>query len=218
MELVKGENLYNLTRRKKLPIETAIRVAQQVNAALEAMNAQGIMHRDIKPENVILTPDGTAKVTDFGIAREIKNSSRHTEPGVGFGSLAYVSPEQMVGKGDRRCDIYALGSTLYFVLTGRDPFPTDSTPEAILRMKVKSPPLAHAADPRIPLQLSSFVARMMHPKEKARIHSYSQIQSALQLALEEVEGSRPAPRRPSTALAIAIAIVAAGALLWWLLR
>lgn len=175
MELVEGRNLYELTVARSLGTRLAVSVVRQIAGALGALRAEGIMHRDIKPENVLVTPEGVAKLSDFGIARDLQNENRLTEPGVGFGSLAYVSPEQMVGNGDHRADIYSLGSTLFFSVTGRDPFPANKSPEVTLSDKTRPAPRANDYNPHISTHLADFLQRMMHPTEKGRVQDYEEI-------------------------------------------
>src|SRR6185295_5367786 len=138
MELVEGEDLAQRIARGPLPLAEALPIARQIANALEAAHEQGIIHRDLKPANIKVRPDGTVKVLDFGLAKAmdlapsspaadaLADSPTITSPammtGVGMilGTAAYMSPEQARGKSvDKRADIWAFGTVLYEMLTGR---------------------------------------------------------------------------------------------------
>src|SRR5437879_13848722 len=124
MPYVEGESLrHRLLRERKLPLEAALHVTRDVADALAFAHAQGIIHRDIKPENILLSGDH-AWVADFGIARAISAAGGHTlTRGQPVGSLAYMSPEQLMGSRaiDARTDVYSLGGVLHEMLVGEPP-------------------------------------------------------------------------------------------------
>jgi len=124
MPYIEGESLRaRLEREQRLPLEQAVRIALEVGDALSYAHAQGIIHRDIKPENILLSGDH-AWVADFGIARAISAAGGHTlTGGHPVGSLAYMSPEQLMGSRaiDARTDVYSLGGVLYEMLIGEPP-------------------------------------------------------------------------------------------------
>ncbi len=125
MEYVAGSNLEDaVTDKGPLKIEQSCLVAHQVADALTEAHRQGLIHRDVKPGNVILTPDGTAKLLDFGVARLPTPDDRLTKDGARLGTIGYMAPEQVRNARavDSRADIFGLGATLFFMLTGRDPF------------------------------------------------------------------------------------------------
>ena len=119
MELVPGSDLQVRVRdRAPLDADEAVRVGRDIAAALTAAHRRGILHRDVKPPNVLLEPDGRARLTDFGSAR-LDGQLAVTGTGALAGTLGYTSPEVLAGRrGDARADLYALGLTLYFALTG----------------------------------------------------------------------------------------------------
>src|ERR687888_691520 len=122
-EFVEGETLKDRIRRMgRLPVDEAIAYAIEITRALGAAHAQGIVHRDIKPQNVLVDEEGSAKVTDFGIARSLDEEGL-TADGRVLGTTDYVSPEQALGHDvNGQSDIYSLGIVLYEMLTGDVPF------------------------------------------------------------------------------------------------
>lgn len=140
MEYVAGQTLKNLIRSEGLPFPTIVQAGLQIAAALVAAHAAGIVHRDIKPANVMVTPEGQAKILDFGVAKmaiptdaaassnAARPSSRITRPGQIVGTVSYMSPEQTRGEPvDGRSDVFSLGCVLYEAATGRLPFDGLST-------------------------------------------------------------------------------------------
>ncbi len=145
MDYVDGVTLQEVLRRGG-PLEPArvVRLAREVLGALPAAHRQGFVHRDLKPGNIFLLADGRVKVLDFGIAAIVHGGSevrRLTQPGIGIGTAAYVSPEQARGEElDGRSDVYALGVILFEALTGRLPFAHDDAREMIAAHLWDRPP------------------------------------------------------------------------------
>lgn len=131
MQYVEGRDLRNIVKKNgKLPLEKALDYTLQIARGLSAAHKEGIIHRDIKPENVLVNKENVAKIADFGLAG--LQDSELTREGQAMGSPYYMSPEQCTGSAlDIRTDIYALGVTLYFLLTGTHPF-TGQTPVEIM--------------------------------------------------------------------------------------
>jgi eukaryotic-like serine/threonine-protein kinase len=143
MELVPGEPISALLRREgRLPVDLALGVVAQVGAALGAAHAAGVVHRDVKPANLILTPDGTVKITDFGIARAVGAPSL-TRTGEVMGTASYLAPEQVSGgRGTAASDVYSLGVVAYECLAGVRPFrDQDPLAIAVAHLKEDPPPL-----------------------------------------------------------------------------
>ena len=131
LELVKGESLEQRLVGGPLTVEKALDIAKQIAEALEAAHGEGMIHRDLKPANVLITPDGRAKVLDFGIAKVVETGPQTTATqatnltvaGTLIGTVPYMSPEQIRSEGiDKRADIWAFGCVLYEMLTGCNPF------------------------------------------------------------------------------------------------
>jgi serine/threonine-protein kinase len=162
MQLVDGQDLSGLLReRGRLPVADAVRIALGVAAALEAAHRRGIVHRDVKPGNILITDDGDVKVTDFGIARAVSETSM-TVTGTTLGSVHYFSPEQ--ARGDEvtgASDVYALGIVLYEMLAGRRPFEGDSAAGVALKRLTDDPPPPTEFNADLPPALVAIVMRSL---------------------------------------------------------
>jgi serine/threonine protein kinase len=138
MEFVEGESLGDIIeRRGALPEGEAIALITQVAEALQEAHEHGIYHRDLKPDNVLIGPDGQAKLTDLGIAKDLHTDGDITDSGRGLGTPHFMAPEQLANAKnvDARCDIYALGATLYMMVTGIIPFFTKGPALTIFKKK-----------------------------------------------------------------------------------
>jgi response regulator RpfG family c-di-GMP phosphodiesterase len=203
MEYVPGQNLEEyVLDHGPLHLSQACDLIHQVAGALELAHRHSLVHRDVKPSNIIVTPDGRAKLLDFGLARHF--SCRLTEPGTVLGSIDYMAPEQVrdAASVDVRADIYSLGGTLFWCLTGGTPFPAkeDFVQELNCRL-TQEPPSARASLPHLPLELDAIIARMMARVPEERFSSPQEVMTALvpllkrdsrQVAVGEVT-ARPAP-------------------------
>jgi len=153
MEFVEGHSVYDDIKEKgKYAEDQAIRIIIQVARALEHAHAMGLMHRDVKPKNIMITPDGTAKLADMGLARAVTDrEAAEAEAGKAFGTPYYISPEQVRGATDVdfRADIYSLGATLFHMVTGKVPF-DGPNPSAVMHKHLKSkPPAADEKNPNL---------------------------------------------------------------------
>ncbi len=152
MEHIAGETLEKLVTAagaQRLPLENTLDLVQQVAEALDYAHAQGIVHRDIKPSNIIVTPDGRAKIADFGIAK--LSVAQLTTPGQILGTPSYMSPEQLSGGAvDGRSDLFALGVILYWMLTGDKPFTGDTTTAVSFKIVYKDPVPVTQLNPSLP--------------------------------------------------------------------
>jgi hypothetical protein len=135
MELVEGRALSDAFREGPLPAREVARIGAEVGAGLAFAHERGVVHRDVKPGNVLLSDDGRVKLADFGIARLIGDTVRHTRTGTAIGTAAYLAPEQVRGEDVTGCaDVYALGLVLLEALTGTRAFPGSATEAALARL------------------------------------------------------------------------------------
>jgi response regulator RpfG family c-di-GMP phosphodiesterase len=181
MEYVPGEDLEAFVKvHGPLPPARACDLAHQIASALAEAHDHSLVHRDIKPPNILVTPEGQAKLLDFGLARHFRH--RLTEPGTLLGSIDYIAPEQVrdAGSVDIRADIYGLGGTLFWCLTGRTPFPPreDLVQELSSRL-TQEPPSARAIRSTIPPELDAVISRMMACDPANRYACPQAVRSAL---------------------------------------
>lgn len=151
MELIDGGSVRELIDRAgRLPPQVAAILVDQLLDALGTAHAAGILHRDIKPANAMVTKDGKLKLVDFGIAKSQEDATV-TETGFLVGTPAYMSPEQAVGRPiDQRCDLYAVGVSLYEMLIGKNPYAEDAPSQALLRIASQPFPEVFEADASVP--------------------------------------------------------------------
>ena len=161
MELIKGKTLKEIIVEEggPLPWKWSVNIAIQIASALEVAHKNNIVHRDIKPHNIIITEDGTAKVTDFGIAKAVSNSTI-TAFGTTIGSVHYFSPEHARGGyTDAKSDLYSLGVVLYEMVTGRVPFDADTPVSVALKHMQEKPVPPIELNPAIPQSLNDLILK-----------------------------------------------------------
>lgn len=179
MEFVAGETLDQQLKNGPLPIDEAVRYTSQVLEALEYAHSRGVVHRDIKPQNVMITPKGTAKLLDFGIAKA-SSDKQLTMTGTTLGSLYYMSPEQIRGEHvDARADLYSLGITLYELVTGKRPFGGDSGFAIMAEHLQKQPVPPVELDPRVPPALNAVILRALAKSANDRYQDAAAFRNAL---------------------------------------
>jgi eukaryotic-like serine/threonine-protein kinase len=148
MQFIEGETLETRIKSKPLALKESLTIAVQIADALSEAHSHNIIHRDIKPANIMVTPRGQAKVMDFGLARinagaaegEAETQSLLTTPGTILGTMPYMSPEQVRGEVlDARSDIFSFGIVLYEMLTGRQPFASESAAETLAAIQTREP-------------------------------------------------------------------------------
>lgn len=189
MELVQGKTLKEIINEDGvLPWKWSINIAIQVASALETAHKNNIVHRDIKPHNIIITEDGIAKVTDFGIAKAVSNSTI-TAFGTTIGSVHYFSPEHARGGyTDAKSDIYSLGVVMYEMLTGRVPFDADTPVSIALKHMQEKPVEPIKLNPSIPLAINKIIMKAMEKEPSLRYQSATEMLKDLSMALKDPEG------------------------------
>lgn len=209
MEYVAGQDLENYIKSwGPLPPSKACELMHQVASALAETHKYQLVHRDIKPSNILITPEGQAKLLDFGLARQFRN--RLTEPGTALGTLDFMAPEQALDatRVDIRADLHGVGGTLFWCLTGRLPFPSQgSIMEDVARRQTQPPPQARTFRPEIPAELDTVISRLLAPDPNARYDSPDAVMRALlpflpgKSAEQPVLVTTPAVRTPAAAAA-----------------
>ena len=209
MELVPGQTLDDRIGRRPLPLDEALAIARQIAEALEAAHEKGIVHRDLKPANVKITPDGRAKVLDFGLAKlatpdgdeapRLANSPTLTAPvthaGVILGTAAYMAPEQARGRQvDQRADIFAFGCVLYEMLTGRPAFEGDNVSDILVHVLEREPDWSRVPS-RVPPSIHRLLRLCLEKDPRTRRQAAGDVRIDIEQALTE-----PAPVAASASL------------------
>lgn len=225
-ELVEGRTLRERLATGPLSASESAEIAAQVAEGLDAAHGKGLVHRDIKPENIMITERGMAKILDFGLARRASSllspsddaataTFESSELGQIAGTVGYMSPEQVRGEPvDARSDIFALGTVLYEMLTGRHAFSADSRVETLNAILKEDPPLPPPGGP-IPEQMRRILERCLAKRKESRYHSAADLAHDLRAAVARPAAmqGRPAGRRLLTVLLLAAAAAAAVAAL-----
>jgi tRNA A-37 threonylcarbamoyl transferase component Bud32 len=165
------------------PAREAAGLLAQLALAVHAAHEQGIVHRDLKPANVLLTGDGTAKVADFGLARDLQDPGSNTESGAILGTPCYMAPEQVQGESRRvgpPADVYALGAILYELLTGRPPFTAESTLDILIQVASEAPELPSRRCPGVPADLEAICLKCLAKEPSRRYASAAELADDLQ--------------------------------------
>ncbi|KZS62899.1 hypothetical protein A4G28_06235 [Mycobacterium ostraviense] len=178
----------------RIAIEQVVRIGADIASGLAHAHSQGVVHRDVKPHNVWLAPDGTAKLGDFGLA-VAEGSSRLTREGTIIGTVAYMSPEQGLGRGsDARSDIYSLGAMMYELLCGIPPFVGESS-AAVVSQHVSTAPIAPSGHRTgVPAALDQLLLKMLAKPPEARPQEAAEVRDTLNLIAATVAGADSAPR------------------------
>ncbi|MFN0096220.1 MAG: protein kinase domain-containing protein [Dehalococcoidia bacterium] len=231
MELIEGDDLSQRIARGAIPLDEALPIARQIAEGLEAAHERGIVHRDLKPANIKVRPDGTVKVLDFGLAKSLDpagassseathsptvTSPAMTQAGVILGTAAYMSPEQARGKGvDRRADVWAFGTVLFEMLTGRRAFDGDDVTETLANV-INKEPAWDALPPSTPTHVRQTLRLCLKKSPRERVPDVGAVRLALDGAFESVVSQSTPPTAASSrgrlpwiaSLAVAVALVA----------
>ena len=190
MELIQGKTLKEIIIQEQgpLPWKWSINVSIQIASALEMAHRNNIIHRDIKPHNIIITEDGVAKVTDFGIAKAVSNSTI-TAFGKTIGSVHYFSPEHARGGyTDAKSDIYSLGVVMYEMVTGRVPFDADTPVSIALKHMQEEPVEPQEINPNIPDAVNKIIMKALQKEPALRYQTATEMLQDLRMALKDPSG------------------------------
>lgn len=190
MELIKGRTLKEIiVSEGVLAWKWCVNVAIQIASALETAHRNNIIHRDIKPHNIIITEDGMAKVTDFGIAKAVSNSTI-TAFGTTMGSVHYFSPEHAKGGiTDAKSDLYSLGVVMYEMLTGKVPFDADTPVSVALKHIQEQPKEPIFINPGIPTSLNKIVMKSMQKDPSLRYQNAGEMLRDLSMTLKNPDAN-----------------------------
>jgi Tol biopolymer transport system component len=252
-ELLEGTTLRELVRNGPLPVRKATDCALQTARGLAAAHDKGIVHRDLKPENIFITDDGRVKILDFGLAKltrpeatsaggDTLTAQVNTEPGQVMGTAGYMSPEQVRGKAaDHRADIFAFGSILYEMLSGKRAFRGESPADTMSAILKEEPEELSETGRNIPLPLERIVRHCLEKNPAQRFQSAGDVAFNLEAMSDSSVGSRTsaqaavvtgtdsggsasaeesvgARRGGLPMIAVAALVIAAAGLAWWLGR
>jgi hypothetical protein len=234
MELVPGEDLAERLKKGSVPLSEAVDIARQIAAGLEYAHERGIVHRDLKPANIKITPDGTVKVLDFGLAKAVVGESSGSGPtstptilptmtsagtamGMILGTAAYMSPEQARGKPvDKRADIWAFGVVLFEMLAGKRLFDGETVSDTLAAVLTRQVDL-DGLPKSTPTSLRRLLSRCLERDPKMRLRDIGEARVALEspasVEADTADATAAVPKRPAwMQTVVGVALVALGAL------
>ncbi len=192
-----GGDLHERVRKEgPLPIKEAVGIIRQVAEGLRYALSKGVIHRDIKPANILLRHDGVVKIIDLGLALQLEGEDeRVTRVGTTVGTVDYMSPEQARDSRatSERSDIYSLGCTFHYLLSGSAPFPGGDVADKLSRHCTAPPPDVAKLRPDVPPKLSRLIQKMMAKRPERRFDDYDHLIHGLDSILPVLESSSEAP-------------------------
>ncbi len=198
MEYVEGTTIEEMLHQGKIPLEDGLGYIRQVLTALDYAHSRNIIHRDIKPANMMVTPAGTVKLMDFGIAKAVADHGL-TQTGNTMGSIYYMSPEQIQGVSelDQRCDIYSLGVAMYEIVTGRRPFIADSAYSLMAAHLKETPPPPVELDSSVPSALNEIILMAIAKDPAKRFQTAGALLGALNSVAPAAASAPPPVTKPA---------------------
>ena len=204
MEYVNGPTLDQLISGQPLPPDRLFAILGQTAVALDYAHLKGIVHRDIKPANIMITEDGSAKITDFGIAK-ISTNEQFTMTGAIVGTPHYMAPEQVQGLAvDGRADQFSLAVITFEMLTGEKPFTGEQLTTVVYKIVAEEPAPAHRLNSTLNQQITNVLRRALAKKPDARYPNCQKFVDALEAACAAAKGWKPLPRGGSLDLPTAV--------------
>ena len=198
LEFVEGGSLDRKVKGTTLPPREAAALVEKMARAMHVVHQQGIVHRDLKPANVLLTADGTPKITDFGLAKDLGSASGQTASGAVMGTPSYMAPEQAGGKAEEigpLSDVYALGAILYELLVGRPPYKGATVMETLLQVTRDEPVAPSLLVAKVPAELETICLKCLEKAPRKRYESAEH----LAMELRRYLNGEPILARPITA-------------------
>lgn len=177
MQYLEGRDLQKVMRSSELTLLDKMRIMTQIANGLQCAHQHGIVHRDVKPANIMVLPDGTVKIMDFGIARMAESSERLTQTGFVVGTIYYMAPEQLTPgmEADARADIWAFGAMYYELLAGRHPFQDPDLQKVANLIKYSDPVPIQNVCPECPEALAAVLARLLNKDPQQRYQSLDEV-------------------------------------------
>jgi tRNA A-37 threonylcarbamoyl transferase component Bud32 len=196
-EYVDGHSLREFTQSTRVDNARAIEILLAVTRGLRFAHDAQIIHRDLKPENVLVSRDGSVKITDFGISRSLvpaRGDTLGTDADRLVGTLHSMSPEQSLGmEVDTRTDLFSLGIMAFEIVTGRSPFEGRTVEETLRNIRERTPPPLRELVPEVPVELSELVTRLLAKNREARPSGALEVERILTAASHAISGANGAP-------------------------
>jgi len=187
LEYVEGGSLHHKLKGNPLPARASAATIEKLARAIHYAHLRGLVHRDLKPANILLTADGTPKITDFGLAKHLHAGSQHTQTGTVMGTPSYMAPEQAMGHSrdvGPGADVYALGAILYEMLCGQPPFRSETPLDTMLQVASRDPTPLSKLQPSLPQDLGTICMKCLEKEPYKRYTTALELAGDLQRFLE----------------------------------